>query len=75
MKKYLVIARVFNEPDNNTPESEVWAKVSEFNEEDISQAESIIANDWLDDCVDVDVEIIPLDTLDEEWQVISEIYK
>lgn len=73
-KKYLVVARVFNEPDNNTPESEVWVKVSEFEEDEICHAESIIENDWLTDCQDVEAEIIPLDALDEEWQQISERY-
>lgn len=75
MKKYLVIARAFNEPDNNTPSSEVWVKVSEFKDDSqANQAESIIADDWLTDYQDVDVEIIPLDELDEEWRNISETY-
>ena len=75
MKKYLVIARAFNEPDNNTPSSEVWVKVSEFKDKyQANQAESIITDDWLTDYQDVDVEIIPLDELDEEWRNISETY-
>ena len=68
--KYLAVARVYNEGDDSTPSSQVWCKVMDCEKDDVGRAESIIANDFIADCEDCDVKLIPLE--ENEWILADE---
>lgn len=73
--KYLAIATVCNEPDNNTPASEVFIKSIECNEADKDRWEEHLARRFVvDGHVDCDVELLPLSSIKDEWQKVSEQY-
>ena len=73
--KYLAVARVFNEPDNNTPASEVFVKSIECNEKDKDRLEEHLAHRFVvKGRVDCKVELLPLSSIKDEWQKVSEQY-
>ena len=73
--KYLAIARVFNEPDNNTPSNEVFVKSIECSEKDKDRLEEHLAHRFVvEGRVDCDVELWPLPSIKDEWQKVSEQY-
>lgn len=74
-KRYLVIARCYNEPDNNTPSDEIFARCANFGEEEAKNAEKIIADDFIaDGYMDCEVQVIPLATLRDEWKRVETIW-
>ena len=40
--RYLVVARLYFEADNNTPSDQLWTEVAEFEQEDLARAEKVI---------------------------------
>lgn len=73
--KYLVIARKFNEPDNNTPSDEIWCKVVECEPDEVARYESIFANDFMgEDGDEVSVKMIPIKQLQDEWEQVEVIW-
>lgn len=72
--RYLVVARLGFEKDNNTPSDQVWAETAEFEEEDLARAEKVIIDEFKDDtnAEEIEVDFIPLSEIDHDWQKISE---
>ena len=71
--KYIAVARIYNEPDNNTAANQVWIKVVECEESELSKMESMFANDFISDgCENCDVELMPYSLFEDEWLKISE---
>ena len=72
--KYLVVARGFNEPDNNTPSDDIWARIMEFDPDDKVSIESTISDELIDTYgyIGVDVKAIRLD--DEALKTGVEIF-
>lgn len=73
--KYLVILRGFNEPDNNTPSDEIWAKVVDIEMSEMAKCEKVYTNEFEGDYANsVSVDFYPLDEMDNEWVKVSEIW-
>lgn len=74
--RYLVVARLYFEADNNTPSDQLWTEVAEFEQEDLARAEKVIIDDFNSDtdAVDIEVEFIPLAEIDHEWRKVGEIW-
>lgn len=74
--RYLVVARLYFEADNNTPSDQLWTEVAEFEQEDLARAEKVIIDEFKDDtdAVDIEVEFIPLSEIDHEWRKVGEIW-
>ncbi len=74
--KYLVVMRGFNEPDNNTPSDEVFARVDEIdptaNLYDLGKKyEKEFDGDYANG---VSIDYYPLDEFDGGWVKIEEIW-
>ena len=73
--EYLVIARGFNEPDNNTPSDEIWARVYEIEPDKVEEKDKEITAYWEEDYPNgVSVEFFPLSDVKEGWRKISVIW-
>lgn len=73
--KYLVILRGFNEPDNNTPSDEIWAKVVDIEMSEMVKCEKVYTSEFEGDYANsVSVDFYPLDEMDNEWVKVSEIW-
>lgn len=73
--KYLVILRGFNEPDNNTPSDEIWAKVVDIEMSEMAKCEKVYTSEFEGDYAHgVSVDFYPLDEMDNEWVKVSEIW-
>lgn len=73
--KYLVILRGFNEPDNNTPSDEIWAKVVDIEMSEMAKCEKAYTSEFENDYEHgVGVDFYPLDEMDNEWVKVSEIW-
>lgn len=73
--KYLFIARVINEPDNNTPQEQIWCKVVECDVKEVANYEKSFRDEFME-ISNYDVEIIfePLDNFEDEWFKISDLW-
>ena len=73
--RYLFIARVINEPDNNTPQEQIWCKVVECDVKEVANYEKSFRDEFME-ISNHDVEIIfePLDNFEDEWFKISELW-
>ena len=75
MKKYLVLARGLNEPDNNTPSDEILAKVVDIEPTEVAKYEKVITDDLNSDYEHgVVVQIIPIEELQDEWRGVFDIW-
>lgn len=73
--KYLVIARGFNEPDNNTPSDVMWCKVIDIKPNEVAQYEKVFADDLSEDyAYGVEIMFEPLENFEDEWVKVSEIW-
>lgn len=73
--KYLVILRVGYEPDNNTPSEEIWAKITEFKDEDEkNRAEEVYLEETAENSIGAIVQFFPLKDLDEDWEKVGEVW-
>ena len=73
--KYLVVARGFNEPDNNTPSDEILAKVIDIEPTAVAKYEKVITDDLNSDYEHgVDIQIIPIEELQDEWKGVFDIW-
>ena len=73
--KYLVILRGFNEPDNNTPSDEIWAKVVDIKMSEMAKCEKVYTSEFEGDYTHgVSADFYPLDEMDNEWVKVSEIW-
>lgn len=66
--KYLAIVRGLNEPDNNTPSDEIWARLIECEPDNIVEKEQEIKKYWDEDYpIGTDVVFIPVKEIKEGW--------
>lgn len=73
--KYLVILRGFNEPDNNTPSDEIWAKAVDIEMSEMAKCEKAYTSEFENDYEHgVSIDFYPLDEMDNEWVKVSEIW-
>lgn len=73
--KYLVIVRGYNEPDNNTPSDEIWAKTADIEPSDMAKCEKVYTSEFEGDYANgVSVDFYPIEELDNEWLKVSEIW-
>lgn len=73
--KYLVVARGFNEPDNNTPSDEIWCKVVDIEPNEVTKYEKVFTDEFGEDYEHgVEVELRPLVEFEDEWVKVSEIW-
>lgn len=73
--KYLVILRGFNEPDNNTPSDEIWAKVVDIEMSEMAKCEKVYTSEFEGDYEHgVGIDFYPLDEVNNEWVKVSEIW-
>lgn len=73
--KYLVILRGFNEPDNNTPSDEIWAKIADIDPSDLAKCEKVYTSEFENDYEHgVGIDFYPLDEVNNEWIKVSEIW-
>lgn len=74
--KYLVVMGAFYERDNNTPSEQVWAKITELNDEhEIEQLKEIYRKECLDnEAFDVFIDFYPLEELQDRWESVVEIW-
>lgn len=73
--KCLAIVRGLNEPDNNTPSDEVWVKYLDTEVLSVASVEKIITDDFNPDYEHgVEVEVIPLEEIKDEWRKVFEIW-
>lgn len=73
--KYLVIVRGYNEPDNNTPSDEIWAKTADIEPSDIEKYEEVYMSEFEGDYANgASVDFYPIEELDNEWRKVSEIW-
>lgn len=73
--KYLVIVRGYNEPDNNTPSDEIWAKITDIEPSDLAKCEKVYTSEFEGDYTDgVSVDFYHIKELDNEWLKVSEIW-
>lgn len=70
--KHLVVARTFNEPDNNTPSNEVWCKVVDVEPSEVAKYEKVFEKDFSGDYIEV--ELRPLAEFEDEWVQVSEVW-
>lgn len=72
--KYLANVLCFYEPDNNTPNTQNWVKIVECDSSKLKEMEEEIIKDMKEDCIDIEVELIPLNELKNTWRKITEIF-
>ena len=73
--KYLVVARGFNEPDNNTPSDVLWAKMTDIEPKDMAKCEKVYTSEFETDYEHgVTIDFYPLEELNEEWVKVAEIW-
>ena len=73
--KYLVIARGFNEPDNNTASDVLWAKMTDIDPKDMARYEKVYTSEFENDYEHgVSIDFYPADELEDEWIKVSEIW-
>lgn len=73
--KYLVIVRGYNEPDNNTPSDEIWAKITDIEPSDMAKCEKVYTSEFEGDYANgVSVDFYSIEELDNEWLKVSEIW-
>lgn len=73
--KYLVIVRGYNEPDNNTPSDEIWAKITDIEPSDLAKCEKVYTSEFEGDYENgVSVDFYSIKELDNEWLKVSEIW-
>lgn len=73
--KYLFMARGFNEPDNNTPSEQVWAKVVECEPTEVAHYEKTFTEDFEKDYpYGVEIMFEPLENFEDEWVKVSDIW-
>lgn len=78
MKTFLGIARVFLEPDNNTPSDIILARTikgknaEDLEEKFLEKLEEIYVEKG--EAVGVEVRFFPLDAFNEDWNVVKEIW-
>ena len=73
--KYLVIVRGYNEPDNNTPSDEIWAKTTDIEPSDMAKCEKVYTGEFEGDYANgVSIDFYPIEELDNEWLKVSEIW-
>lgn len=66
--RFLAIVRGLNDPDNNTPSDEVWARLVECEPQDIPEKEKAIKKYWNRNYpIGVEVVLIPLEIIKDEW--------
>ena len=71
--KYLVMVRVLNEPDNNTPADVIWAKITDIEPKDMAKCEKTYIDEFETECeYGAEVDFYPLAELDEEWVKVAE---
>lgn len=74
--KYLIISRVYKEPDNNTPRMTEWVRVVDIDPSEVAKYEKVIEQELYDEeCEEndeVSVQIVPLDTLTDEDYLVGE---
>lgn len=75
-KRYLVIVRCFNEPDNNTPSDEIFVRCANFGIEEAKNAEQIIEDNFMTDGdhTGCEVNLIPLENLRGDWRKVITIW-
>ena len=67
--EYITIVRGYNEPDNNTPSSEVFVKAIKCEPSRLSEYEATIVEEFSEDYpIEVEVVSIPLDEIREGWK-------
>lgn len=73
--KYLVVARGYNEPDNNTPSDVLWAKTIDIDPTEQYNYEKRFEEDMAEDYEHgVDIDFYPLVEFEDEWVKVGEIW-
>ena len=73
--KYLVVARGFSEPDNNTPSDDIWVKITDIEPSEMAKCEKIYTDEFAEDYQHgVSIDFYPLAELDEDWTKVVEIW-
>lgn len=73
--KYLVVAHCYNEPDNNTPNEQMWVKVVECEPKDVALYEKVFTDEFSEDYkYGVDIMFEPLENFEDEWFKVSDIW-
>ena len=72
---YLIVARGFNEPDNNTPSDEVFVKVIDCKPDEIEQYVKRFEDELYEDYpVGVNIEAVPVERIKDDWEKVVEIW-
>lgn len=72
---YLIVARGFNEPDNNTPSDEVFVKIIDCEQDEIERYVKRFEDDMYEDYpVGVNIEAVPVERIKDDWEKVVEIW-
>lgn len=72
---YLIVARGFNEPDNNTPSDEVFVKIIDCGQDEIERYVKRFEDDMYEDYpVGVNIETVPVERIKDDWEKVVEIW-
>lgn len=72
---YLIVARGFNEPDNNTPSDEVFVKIIDCKQDEIERYVKRFEDDMYEDYpVGVNIEAVPVERIKDDWEKVVEIW-
>ena len=73
--RYLVVVRGYNEPDNNTPSDEIMVKVADYEPTEVERIkQSIEASFETDYEHGVEIQIIPIEEIQDNWKGVFEIW-
>lgn len=71
----LVVAKGLNEPDNNTPESEVLVKIVDIESSEVPEQRDELMEDLSGEYdKGVEIDFYPLDSFDGDWAKVATMW-